>query len=71
MWRIKLAKSIRLATLTFILLVCAGIVSQKHLLSGVSTADIALALASIMIPMSPIFITMGFLLRDNEPEHSA
>ncbi len=69
MWKDKLAKSVRLATLVFILLVCAGIVGQKHLLSGVSTSDIALAFAGIMLPVTPIFMTMGFLLRDTESEH--
>lgn len=50
------------------LLIYLGIASQRSLLEGVATGDFALALGCVMFAVSPIFLTMGFLLKDSDPE---
>jgi hypothetical protein len=62
-WKSRIAKGVRLGVLLFVLLVFSGIASQRHLLSGVSPLDVSLALGCVIFAVSPIFITMGALIR--------
>lgn len=50
------------------MLVFAGIGSQRHLIQGAASSDIALALGCVVFAISPVFITMGTLLKDDEAE---
>lgn len=69
MWKQRTAKNVRLGTLLFVLTVFVGIASQIHLLQGVPTADLALALGCVMVAISPVFITMGALMKtDDSPD---
>jgi len=68
MWKQRVAKQVRLGVLAFVLLIYLGIASQRHLLEGVDTVDFALALGCVVVAVSPIFLTMGFLLKDSEPD---
>lgn len=66
MWKLHIAKGVRLAILLFVLLVTGGILSHNHLLSGVPVSDISLALGAVIMSVFPIFITMGALLSADE-----
>ena len=68
MWKQNLAKRVRLGFLLFVLLVFAGIGSQRHLLLGAEAKDIALALGCVVCAISPVFLTMGTLLKDDDAE---
>ncbi len=68
MWKQQVAKAVRLGFLLFVLFVFAGIGSHRHLLNGAATFDIALALGCVVFAISPVFITMGFLMAEETAE---
>ena len=70
-WKLNVATGVRWTVLFFVLTVLVGIGSQRHLLTGVSPYELSLALMAVMIPVTPIFITMGFLLNEEQSEAQA
>jgi hypothetical protein len=70
-WKLNVASGVRWTVLLFVLTVLAGIGSQRHLLTGVSPHELSLALMAVIIPVTPIFITMGFLLNEEQSETQA
>lgn len=68
MWKQQLAKSVRLGFLLFVLLVFAGLGSQRHLIAGADLSDITLAMVCVIAAISPVFITMGTLMADDDSE---
>ncbi|MCA9781411.1 MAG: hypothetical protein KC800_32055 [Candidatus Eremiobacteraeota bacterium] len=67
-WKLNIAKGVRWGVLLFVLTVLVGIGSQRHLLTGVSLFELSLALATVFFPVTPIFLTMGFLLNEEKTE---
>jgi hypothetical protein len=67
-WKLNVAKGIRWAVLLFVLIVIVGVGSQRHLLTGISFFELCIALMAVFFPVTPIFITMGFLLKEEKTD---